>query len=44
MGFIVYILVMKGGPKEKDTLEVWETGTGKCVKGFCIKKRENRYY
>ena len=38
------VSVKKDGPKEKDTLEVWETETGNCVKGFCIKKRENRYY
>ena len=36
-------IVKKDGPKEKDTLEIWETETGNCVKGFCIKKRENRY-
>ena len=43
MRFMAYVLVKKDGPKEKDTLEVWETETGNCVKGFCIKKRDNWY-
>ncbi|XP_028405546.1 eukaryotic translation initiation factor 2A-like [Dendronephthya gigantea] len=35
------LIVKRDGPKEKDTLEIWEVETGNCVKGFCIKKREN---
>ncbi|CAB4008369.1 eukaryotic translation initiation factor 2A-like, partial [Paramuricea clavata] len=38
------LVVKKDGPKEKDTLEIWETETGNCLKGFCIKKRENSLF
>ncbi|XP_046851929.1 eukaryotic translation initiation factor 2A-like [Xenia sp. Carnegie-2017] len=38
------LAVRAGEPSDKNTLEIWELKTGRCIKGICIKKRENKYF